>query len=514
MIRLDPRRLLFDREVMGLMGLSLLVKPIGLLSQVLVARWFGAGEDVDAYGLALFLVTFGDGTLSQVFRGAMAPYLIQLKHAVDIDTFHRYQNGVLGLFIGGGAAWLLGLAALVAAVLPLVWPDLPPITSDLTIRMTVAMALPGLLLVVNNLGMSVLNLYQYFRVAGAMPVLNAAAMLAALVLWHDRLGIWSLPLGFAIGQVLQWPVIHLRAFAVRALRPVRPGLDRRDLGRIRDLIWLMFVGQVLLTGNAFVDRWFATALEPGSVASLNFAYTLVTFGFMLFSTSLVTVMYPHMSETIAAGEFAACSEYIRHNLVRLCHLVVPASLGIAFAAPELVRVLFERGAFDAADTVRTTGAMVMYMLGLPALIINGLVARIFHSLQLLRDKVWLAVQFLVTNALLNFALIGPLQVRGLALASSLAINLHLLLSLWVLHRRRSGLYTGPLLAVVGQSYVVGALAAAVYWALPLERSLADLADRGFGGAVAAGAIKAAIVVAAYGVVLGCWRLAARRRASS
>jgi len=512
MNRLDPRRLLFDREVLGLMSLSLLVKPIGLVNQMLIARWFGAGEDVDAYGLAYFLVTFGDGTLSQVFRGAMLPFLIQLKRNLDARTFARYQNGVLGLFVGGGAAWLVALALAVGVALPVVWPDLPLATRDLTARMTIVMALPALILVANNLGMAVLNLHQFFRVAGAMPVLNSAAMLLALIVWHDRLGIWALPAGFAAAQVLQWPLIHLRAFAVRALRPARPGLDRRDLGRIRDLIWLMFVGQVLLTANAFVDRWFATGLEPGSVASLNFAYTLVTFGFLLFSTSLVTVMFTRMSETIAAGDLAACSEYIRRNLVRLTHLVVPVALGIAFAAPELVRVLFQRGAFDAADAVRTTGALEMYMLGLPALIINGLVARIFHSLQLLRDKVWLAVQFLVTNAALNAALIGPLEVRGLALASSLAINLHLVLSLWVLHRRRTGLFTGPLLAIVGQSYALGTLAGAIVAAAPLRRALAPLAAGSLPGAVAAVALKVAVVIAVYGLLLAVWRRSRRAAA--
>ena len=106
MKRFDPRRLLFDREVLGLMGLGLLVKPIGLFNQVLIARYFGAGESLDAYALAFFLVTFGDGTLSRVFKASMAPHLIKLKRVLDADTFARYQNGVAGLFLGTGAIWL------------------------------------------------------------------------------------------------------------------------------------------------------------------------------------------------------------------------------------------------------------------------------------------------------------------------------------------------------------------------------------------------------------------------
>jgi len=106
MARFDPRRWLFDRDVLSLMGLGLLVKPIGMVTQILIARWFGAGEQFDAYRLAFFLVTFGDGTLSRVFKGAMAPHLIQrLRDLAPLD-FARYQNGIVSLFVGAGALWL------------------------------------------------------------------------------------------------------------------------------------------------------------------------------------------------------------------------------------------------------------------------------------------------------------------------------------------------------------------------------------------------------------------------
>jgi putative peptidoglycan lipid II flippase len=330
-------------------------------------------------------------------------------------------------------------------------------------------------------------------------------MLAALLLWHDTLGIWALPAGFALSQVLQWPLIHLRAWRVRVLAAARPTLARRDLRRVGDLIGLVLLAQILLMVNAFLDKWFATGLEAGSISSLTYAMTLTNFGLLLFASSLMTVMYPRMSEAISAGDLAGCSDYIRQNLARLAHLVVPASLALALAGPEIVRVLFQRGAFDAADALRTSGTTTMYLLGLPALIINTLVARIFHSLQLLRDKVWLAVQYLATNALLNFLLIGPLQVRGLALASTLAINLHLVLSLWILHRRRSGLATAPLLAIVGRSYLLGIGAALIYWLLPLQNLPSAAAATPLLTVVGVGGLKAAVVVGVYGVLLGCWR---------
>ncbi|MEZ4389367.1 MAG: lipid II flippase MurJ [Candidatus Krumholzibacteriia bacterium] len=509
MHRLDLRRHLFDRDVLSLMGLGLLVKPLGLVTQILLARWFGAGEQLDAYQLAFFLVTFGDGTLSRVFKGALAPHLIQRLREMEALAYARYQNGVVGLFVGAGAVWLVLLAGLAGLVIGAVWPGLPDVTSRLTVQMLLVMALPGLLMVANNLGIAVLNLHQHFRVAGTMPVLNAACVLLALVLWHDRLGIWSMPVGFALSHVLQWPLIHVRALVVRAWRPVRPSLAGADLRLIRDLVALMAVAEVLLTINLFVDRWFATGLEPGSISSLAYAYTITNTVLILFSTSLITVIFPRMSAAIAAGDLAGCSADIRANLNRTAHLVVPAALMAAVAAPEIVRVLFQRGAFDAVAAVRTSGTMSMYVLGLPALIINGLVARIFHSLQLLRDKMWLSLQYLLTNVLFNALLIGPLAVQGLALASTIAINLHLGLSLWILHRRRSGLTTGRFSGIVAVSYALGAVTLLGYRLLPVEAWTAALRPETFGGALAVCAMKAGVIGGIYGPLAVVWRRASR-----
>jgi len=498
MPRFDLRRLIFDRDVLGLMGLGLLVKPIGLVTQILLARWFGAGEELDAYQLAFFLVTFGDGTLSRVFKGALSPHLIRRMRTLEGIAYARYQNGAVGLFVGAGACWLLLVSLLAGPLIGIVWPGLPDLTSRLTVQMLLVMAVPGLLMISTNLGMAVLQLHRFFKVAGAMPVLNAACVLAALALWHDRLGIWCMPAGFFLAQVLQWPIVHGRALVVRAWRPVRPSLAGADLRLIRDLIALTAIAELLLTVNVFADRWFATGLEAGSISSLHYAYTITNTVLVLFATSLLTVMYPRMSAAIAAGDLAGCSSDIQANLKRMVHLVVPAALAAAVAAPEMVRVLFQRGEFDAYDAVRTSGTMTMYVLGLPALIINGLIARIFHSLQLLRDKVWLAVQYLVTNVVLNLLLIGPLAVQGLALASTLAINVHLGLSLWILHRRRSGLTTGAFTRVVAEGYALGTLTLLAYWALPVQDWVTVLQPETFWGALAVCFVKAAVIGGVYG----------------
>src|SRR5690606_35936234 len=116
------------------------------------------------------------------------------------------------------------------------------------------------------------------------------------------------------------------------------------------------------------------------ISAIAYANTLMNLGVQLFHFSLVTIMFTRMSEYLARGEIAACSRYLDDNLRRLARLSIPVCLAVAVASHELVLVLFQRDAFSAGDTARTASVLTMYILGLPAVLTNLVVVRVFHSL--------------------------------------------------------------------------------------------------------------------------------------
>jgi putative peptidoglycan lipid II flippase len=367
------------------------------------------------------------------------------------------------------------------------------------------MAVPALLPCLVLFTSALLNLNKRFKVPALMAPLNAAVTLLSLVLLHDRIGIWALPIGFAVSYLVQTPVILIRALRTGAVRFVRPALTKRDISLIWSLSGMLLITQGILMINTFVDKWFATGLEVGSISSINYSLTLVNFGVQLFSLSLIVVMFTKMSEYMAADEYRECDQYIRSNLVRVANLVVPVCLALFVISPEVVRILFQRGAFDATDTVRTSGALGMYMLGLPALVINGIITKIFQSMQRLKAKVMLAFQYLVTNIIGNILLVGSLKVVGLAISSSIAINLHLLLSIIVLRFFQDRLRMGRFASIIGRAYVMAAVSWLIYWASGAEEWLEGVVTgRGVGDALILALAKFAIIVALYGIQVLVW----------
>ncbi len=444
------------------MGLTMLVKPVGLVTQMLLASYFGAGSQYDAFALAFFLVTFFEASIGRVYNGVVVPATIRLRRELDSRALMGYQNGIFLLFLLPAVVFLTVLVTRPAWILDLIAPNLPADSREYVLGMVPRMAVGGVALLMVTMGKAILQLNRRFRVAGAMPVTYSAVMLLVLVLTHRQLGIWALPVGFVAANLVQLLIIGAAAFRSRCAALARPHFPPGTLSKIWSVGWLFLAAQILITINLSIDKFFASGLAEGGISAIAYSMTIINMGVQLFSLSLVVVMFTRMSEYLAAGESRDCSTYIYANLNRLTKIVVPVSLSLCLASKEIVRVLFQRGAFDAADAALTSGVLSLYLLGLPALIVNSLVSRIYHSLQRMRDKVWLNAQYLLTNVVGNILLIGSLQVRGLAISSTLAINIHLALGFLVLYRYRTGLAIGRFGTVVGRSYVLAVLTYLVY----------------------------------------------------
>jgi len=481
---------------------------------MLIAAYFGAGHQLDAYAFSLYPIVFFSQSIQRIFSAVAIPQIIKIRQEMDPEEVAGYQNAIILFFYVPVILGLLSFLVWGNIFVDLVGRQLPPETKDYAYRILRFLALPGILACLVGLNSSLLNLNKRFRVPALMPLLNAAVMLACLVLLHTRLGIWALPVGFAASYLVQTPIIVARAARAGAFTLARPSLPKGSFRLLWSLSWMVIVSQALLMINSFVDKWFATGLEVGSISSINYSMTLITFGFQFFSMSLTVVMFTRMSEYFAADNIASCNQYIQTNLVKMTNLVVPVSLGLFVISPEIVRILFQRGAFDAADAIRTSGTLAMYVLGLPALVINGVLTKIFQSLQRLKEKIFLAFQYIATNIIGNVILVKSLATVGLAISSSVAINLHLLLSLVVLHFFRNGLQIQGYTAIIGRAYVMALVAWVVYSIAGIGPGIERLADgQTLIGALFLAISKFVVIILLYGLQVGIWMKFSKNRIS-
>ncbi|MBK7047002.1 MAG: hypothetical protein IPH48_10920 [bacterium] len=496
------RTVFFDRDILKLMSLTVLAKPLGLASQVLMAKYFGAGIQSDAYILSIFVVNFLTNTISQVFNAVTVPYVTSQRHRFSSAELHGFINALIVVSLIPVAVFAVLAAVKASWFVTLAAPNAPEETRRLAIDMLRWMALFSVLATMIEALKAVMNANRSFIIPASMPLINSGVMLGVLVLSHESLGIWALPAAYVVSNLLQSLAIVISAFRKDVVAWVLPKISRSDLRELWNRASLVLLATILHVSNLFVDKMFASGLVAGSVSAIAYSSTLTNFGVQIFQFSLATVMFTRMSEFISAEDMTGCSRYLNDNVNRLARIAVPICLAIALTSHELVRVLYQRDAFSSVDTTRTAGALSMYMLGLPALLINLVVARVFHAMKKLGDKVWLALQYLLTSILGNFLLVGPLQLTGLAISSSLAINIHLALSVFVLSRYRVGLAVGQVSRSIITYYAIGAVTWAIFEFSGIDRRLAshdtplDTLD-----VAAIGAVRGLLVLVIYGLLL-------------
>jgi putative peptidoglycan lipid II flippase len=172
------------------------------------------------------------------------------------------------------------------------------------------------------------------------------------------------------------------------------------------------------------------------------------------------VLLPELSHKLRAGDHRAVAESENRALQVALLLTVPAATALFIAAEPIIRVLFQRGAFAAADTEATAALLSVLALGLPAYVMVKVLHPSFFAREDTRTPMIFAAMALAVNAVLSLALffwIGPI---GIALAATLSGWLKFALLAGTLKRRGefslSARFARALAGIVASSALMGA----------------------------------------------------------
>jgi len=484
---------------------------LGVVREQVLAAYFGAGNAMDAYNVAyripnLVRDLFAEGAMSSAFVPTFTRHLTNQGKA----SAWRLGNLVINaLIVITACLVIIGIvfAAPLVTTFASAYREVPG-KLELTVFLTRLM-LPFLTLVaVAAAVMGMLNsLHRFFIPALSPAMFNVGNIACALLLVPLMPGlglpaITAIAIGSVVGGVaqlaVQWPALREEGFRYQ------PILDWKDDG-LRRVLVLMGPGTIGLAAtqvNVFVNTVLATGEGTGAVSWLNYAFRLMYLPIGLFGVSIATATLPAVSRHAAQGDDPAARRTIADGLSLMLMLNVPATVGLVVLAAPIVRVIFERAAFTAADTAATAAAVQFYAIGLVGYSIVRIASPVFYALGQNRTPVMVSGVTVLINALLNLALVRVMGYRGLALGTSIAALFNATLLMFLLRRRLDGIeggrVTASLVRIVVASAVMGAAAigvnrAAAAW-LPGTALLAQIIRLSVTIAAAMGVLSAAAYV--------------------
>src|SRR5919106_2858259 len=197
---------------------------------------------------------------------------------------------------------------------------------------------------------------------------------------------------------------------------------------------------------------------------------------------------PLRSRQIRAGDREAALASQNRALELALVLTLPCAVGLAVLCVPIMGVLFQRGAFGAADSLATAHALAAYALGLPAYVLVKVLAPGFFARRDTRTPVKIAIVCLIANIVFILVLLWPFAHVGIASATALAAWLNAGLLGAGLHRRGFLLPDARLRRRLPRIALVSiAMGAALWllqpWLTPLPPALALAVLIALGGAI-------------------------------
>ena len=467
--------------------LTLGTKFLGFLREVFLAGFFGTSPVTDAYVMAgaipgiLFAGVFTSMSVSYM------PLFSDIMEREGRESGNRFTSQAITLS-SGIAALCAVLGILFAEPLVSIFaPGFEAETAALTafyLRITFSY-------IVFNAGAGLLESYLQYNNTFLKPVLagylQSGFVLVAIVV-SALLDYRLLALGLLIGTILR--TLALVVFAVqRGFSWDASGKISEAAKTIVALAIPVFIGSTVNQVNTFVDKMLASGLAQGSVSALNYGYLLINMITTLTITVVVTIIYPRLTRSRSALEDEGFNRASTAGFAVALIISTPCALGAMLYSEPVIRMVYERGAFDRASTELTVGAFGFYALGLVFVAVNALLVKIFYARQDMKTPVIAGAAAALTNIALNLALVGPLQQRGLALATSIAALVNTVTLFVLLHQKHPEVRVVESRAKTAKILAAALASVAVSW--PVYIGLGRLAGLGsvlsLGAAVAAAA---------------------------
>ncbi len=415
--RISGQKLALKTSVVS--GMTLLSRILGLVRDIVFARFFGAGLLMDAFLVAQRIPNmlrrfFAEGAFSAGFVPVMARY----RERHEQSEAREYLDAMAGTF--ATVLFVVTLIGVLGAPL-LVLVVAPGFVGDggdfdlaaLMLRFT----FPYLFFVsLTAFAGGVLNTYGRFGVPAFTPVILNVVLIAAAVWAAPLLEQPIMALAYAVfvaglAQLLfQLPFLaRIHALPRPKWRPRHDGV-RRAFKLMVPAIFGSSVAQI----NVLLSGIIASLLPVGSISYLYYSDRLMEFPLGLFGIALATVTLPYMSRLWANDERREFAETLEWSMKIAVLIAVPAAIGLVILATPLVITLFYGGEFDRRSVEMTVLALQAYAVGLVGFSFVKILAPAFFAREDTRTPVRIGIVALLANVVLGAGSAWYLTARGFA----------------------------------------------------------------------------------------------------
>ncbi len=421
-------------------GATFLSRIFGLLRDIVIAAFLGAGYASDAFFVAFRIPNilrrlFAEGSLSIAFIPVFTDFI---SNKGKEEAFKMANAAIRLLAVILAALSFLGILA-APLIIRLMAPGFgdDPLKMKLCVDLT-RIVFPYIFFIgLVALFMSILNVLEHFTAPAISTVFLNIAMIASFFIGRkfNISGEYGLAYGVIAGGFLQF-ILQIPFLIKKGIKFWKgASFYHPGLKKVGKLMLPTIFGAAVYQINILIGTLLASLLPQGSVSYLYYADRLVQFPLGVFAIAGTTAVMPSFSRAVSMKDYEELKNNFSYTIRLMLFITLPSAIGLIVLREPIIKLLFGRGVFDSESVRLTASALFYYCTGLWAFSCVRIVVSIFYSLQDTKTPVIAAAISIVFNIIFSIILMRYLAHGGLALATSLSSVVNLLILYKILEKR-------------------------------------------------------------------------------
>lgn len=406
---------------------TLLAKLMGMYRDILFAALYGTGAEAVAYSTASRIpLLFFDIALGSAISSSFIPVFNEFLQKGERDKAIEFSNSFLNIIFLITTV-ICGLGILLRGpIVNLLGSGLKEPVKDLAESLVVIM-FPSMVFTALAYSLTgVLQSFGEFNAPAAISLVSNGIMVGYLLIAGDRFGIY----GVSVAMLVAWSfqLLVLIPSLIKKKYRYRPVIRWRNPGLKKALFLALpiLVSSWVQPINTMVNMFLASYLNDGqAVSALDYANKLYIIFVGVLTYAVSNLIFPSISRLAAdpekKHEFAAM---IKNAISIVLFILLPIMLIFLTEREEIVRFVYERGAFGPEQTKLTATALLWYSFGMLGYGMQEMLNKAFYAEQNGKTPMRVSVIGIGVNVALSFLLVRGLNlgIAGLPLAASVAAN--------------------------------------------------------------------------------------------
>lgn len=403
---------------------TLLAKFMGMYRDILFASLYGTSDAAIAYQTASRIpLLFFDIALGSAISSSFIPVFNEYLSKGEKEKATEFSNSFLNIiFLITAVICAIGIVFR-GVVVGLLGSGLAPEVKLLSSQL-VAIMFPAMIFTALAYSFTgVLQSYGEFNAPAAISLVSNGIMVVYLLIAKDSLGIVGVSVAMLVAWVFQLIVLIPPLIKKKYTYSLKINIKNEGLKKALKLAVPILVSSWVQPINTMVNMFLASFLNGGqAVSALEYANKLYIIFVGVITYAVSNLIFPSISRFAADKSKSKFTHIIKTAVSSVLFILVPIMIIFLLKRVEIIRIVYERGAFGAEQTSLTSTALLWYSFGMLGFGLQEMLNKAFYAEQNGKTPMRVSVVGILLNIALSFTFVRGLNIgiAGLPMAASIA----------------------------------------------------------------------------------------------